>query len=121
VQSHQQKISTIDWWSPEIIEKALHILETSTNWEIATKRLDAVCGTTYSLTAHRRPKDNEYRSALRKKFEYMPEISWNVDEPPQQLIDNVLNAMVVEKARRGGEARFKQQKSTSTTTLGDFS
>ena len=96
----------MDWWSPTVLEEAFNILETSSNWEQATRRLDAACGTIYSQTATRRAKDNEYRSALRKKFEYVPEIDWNINSPPQKLVDDVLDAMAVEKARRGGESRF---------------
>jgi hypothetical protein len=97
----------VDYWSADRAESALRILEKSSSWEHATVAFDAMFGTTYSLSATRRAKDNEYRSAFKKKFEYTPELDWQETASDDKLIQDVFDAMKFEKARRGGEARFQ--------------
>jgi hypothetical protein len=96
----------VNWWTPDKLEGALTILSKSDSWEIATNRFDEIFNTNYSVTASKRIRDGEYRSAFKKKFEYMPEIEWLDSETDVALVNQVIEAMKMEKIRRGGEARF---------------
>ena len=92
-------LNDVEWWSPDKIEVAINLLEKHQNWENATKEFDTVYSTNYHLNS-RKTKKGEYRSGLKKKFEYMPELDWNAQAPDQDLVDQVINAMSVEKSRR---------------------
>jgi hypothetical protein len=89
----------MSWWSADKIKKAIELLEKHQGWEKATKEFDSIFGTSYDQSARRSNKG--YRSALNKKFEYMPEVDWIDSEDGQVLIDRVINAMSEEKKRRG--------------------
>ena len=89
-----------------MLEHAMRSMESLRTWKPVTQSIDKRFGTTYDDSS-RVTKKGEYRSAVRKKFEYMPEIEWDDSEPEQQVVDRVIDAMKGEKDRRGGNQRFK--------------